>query len=542
VDHLRRASRGGSWRAHRATVAFLVVAGAVRLAMPRAFLHANFHGYGLVEAILAFPEPAHYRAEFGQGSFMALGAVATALGDGWHSVVLANVLFGTALLSSMALLAHRIAGPLAATATAAAGAALTPLVRVAASEDAHNVASLLAVVGVLAAAPSVPALSRSRVIVLLAATLGAVYSRQSWFFLPLIVAGLTFAAWRPPRLAQPRVLLVVAVAVLLLVPRGVSLATTNDSGSVAYLFSGVFSGSVLVWLRYHPLFRVDLACVLVLGLAGAAWAVRARQSLGIWVALGAAAAFASSLVVSANPSDGIAYGFRLPLLTLLLPLTGAGCAAMLAAVRRRAPALASSAATAATLALFLWPVPELVREARLRDPQDQEYAIIARHAGALPRGATLLFPRAEGREPPSYSVPASALGDTGVATPFGVPVGATPGDLFVFEGLSCRAYSLSERTGLLPSQLVEQFVARRDSQGRTLVDLLWTTDSEAFAYFGERPPEGRRQECARAVPPGSTFEEWGRVDVARRRDLPFVYFSETSIPVGVWKAPRVDGP
>jgi hypothetical protein len=548
IDHLRGASQRGAWREHRATVALLVVAGAVRLAMPRAFIHANFHGYGLVEAILAFPEPAHYRAEYGQGSFMALGALATALGGGWRSVVLANVLFGTALLSSMALLAHRIAGPFAATATAAAGAMLTPLVRVAASEDAHNVASLLAVVALLAAAPSAaapsaPSLLRSRVIVILAATLGAVYSRQSWFFLPLIIAGLTFAEWRPPRLAQPRVLSVVAVVVLLLVPRGVSLATTNDQGSVAYLFSALFTGSVPIWLRYHPLFRLDLApCLLVFGLVGVAWTLRARQSLGIWVAIGAVTAFASSLVVSANPSYGVAYGFRLPLFTLLLPLTGAGCAAMLAAVRRRAPALASSSAIAAILALFLWPAPGLVREARLRDPQDQEYAIIARRAATLPRGATLLFPRAEGREPPSYSVPQSALGDAGVATQLGVLAGPTQSDLFVFEGLSCYAYSLSERTGLLPSRLVEEFVGRRDSKGRTLVDLLWTTESEAFTLFGERPPEGRRQECARAVPPGSTFEEWGRVDVARRRDLPFVYFSETSIGVGVWRAPRAAAP
>jgi len=546
VDHLRHSVTGLRVRAHRATIALLVVGGAIRFAMPPAFIHANFHGYGLVEAILAFPEPAHYRAEYGQGSFMAMGALASALGGGWRGVVLANVLFGTALLGGMALLAHRIAGPFAATATAAAGATFLPLVRVAASEDAHGVASLLAIVAVLAATPPPlqgPSLSRSRVVVIVAGTLGALYARQSWFFLPIIIGGLTFAAWRPPRLAEPRVLFVVGVVVLLLVPRAVSLATTNDRGSVAYLSSAIFSRDVLVFLRFHPLFRLDLGPgVLLFGAIGAAWAVHARQRLGVWVAIGAAVAFVSSLVVSANPGYGIAYGFRLPLFSFLLPLTGVGCAATLAEVRRRAPTLASPSVTALGLALFLWPVPALVREARLRDPQDQEYAIIAAHSATLPRGATLLFPKAQGLEPPSYSIPWSAFGDASVDARFDLPAGETPTDLLVFEGLSCYAYSLSEQTGLPPARLTEAFVGRRDGEGRTLVELLWNTDSGAFALFGARAPEGRRQECLRAVPSGSTFEEWGRVRVAQRRDLPFIYFSETSIPVGVWKSSRVAGP
>ena len=545
VEYLRveggpRRHRGALWAG-----SLLLLALAVRLAVPPAFVHSNFHGYGLVVSIDAFPEPAVTRAYFGQTSFVVLGALARLAEDPWRAVVVANVVAAVIGLGLLGWLAARAGGPVAGAAVLALGLLHPGLIRVAASEDAHNVGLLfgaLALVGADAARraerPAWPLLGLTA-----AACVLAVYGRHTFHIWPVVTLALLLPAGRIRHLLRSRSFLVVlGLAAVACLPRLAELMV-HPKDSASYRALALFSG---LWtdgrfLLRHPFLRLDESALLTpLALLGliSGWHGAAARTVRV-LAVAVAVLVVMTLGFSVHPSYNEEYAFRLPLLGLWLVLAGVGAANAVRWLRARHLSRVTGAwgAAAGVAVLAASPGAGLARILADPDPQQQEVTLVQLHARRLGPGCTAFYPRTAGPYPVSgYRIPMFAFEVAGWRASDTLPDEPPPGS-YVFQGLGCFAWSLFEIGRFTSiSALLDALEALPAGALADLSADLWDDPAAVAARFGWPPPDGMRPECRRAAERGGTFIPFGEVRVARQQ-LPHVFFTRRRVPVGVWKLP-----
>jgi hypothetical protein len=513
---------------------------AARVALEPALLHSNFHGYRLLQSALAFPRPSVFRADYGQAGFLAQGLAVTLAGGRPEAVFVLDVAAGTACVALAGLLAARMAGRFAALATVATGALLPPLVRIAASEDVHDLACFFGLAALVAA----DALRRRGVrdrwepVLAVAATALAFSTRQTMLYWPLLVAACAagdrarLVAWLRDHRRTAAALL--AIAATFAVPRALALLSVgvNISSSTALAATLLAAVVPAVWRNHPLLWWRESAALTLLTLVALVTLRRRRDATGRVLAAGVAIAFVGSFGVSVSLTLSDAYSIRTPLFCLALPLCGVGAQSL----RARLSHLGAAPAWALVVLAALAPAAGYATLHAEPDPLYREYRAIAHHAPALAPGV-VRFARLRSREP-SYTLPPAVFPRAGQhAAYFDEPAPAGP--QYFFQGLYCFAYSLPQLCGVADTgDQVERALAER----LRITGL--TSALERLAEFIEDPvttlarhgctqPE-LRAECAERIPPGARFIPWGEVTIARPQ-LPIVYLTRRTIPIGVWE-------
>jgi len=384
---LVRVRRTRSWtlaRRHALFAAPVVLALALRGLYPHAFLHAEHFGLRLLSDIMAFPEPATFRASWGQTSFTVFGAVASLTGS-WTSVFVVSALSATASVALWGVLAHRWGGAVASVAVMTALALHPGLVRVGCSEDAHNIALLLYPAALLA----VDCYARdtsSRALVtgqLLVALL--LWTRESAFLLLptvpflLVVRG----GWR--LLRRPEVWAAAATVVtagglhLAAICSGAGEVTTpiwQFVARVPELFLSEPNPLVDPFVSPPPLF---LLALLGVALAPGGRGMKALLLCGLLVPL----VFSGPFYFG---GPGIQISFRSGLLTLAAVAAGLGAAGLWAWRRR----LLGRAVVVASAALYVSFAGFGLARLAVPDPVVQEVRFLERAIDAIPPGATIV--------------------------------------------------------------------------------------------------------------------------------------------------------
>jgi hypothetical protein len=542
-----------SWRGLRTLAAqagwplagLALVALVVRVLAPPAIIHPGFHGYSLLDSILAWPRIAIYKPEYGHATFITLGIACRLLGavgaglDGLRETALTNAVFGTGLLVAAAFVALRAGGRVAALATISAGALLPAFVRTAASEDAHTVSCFYGMVALVAAdAARRDGFTFTRVMVATAGGLLAFYGRQSLFFWPLLLV-LVACAGRFRELASRRATWAVLGLVLLaMVPKVLVLLRGPDEtyGLLARLTLPLLPPSI----AHHPLFRPSESAALLVMLAGAIPVLVRRRDQTLVVMAGAAlVAFGSSIAMSAQPNDGLQYGFRLPLYCILLPIAGAGAAWWFDRLRERPAAVPARALAAAiVLVVGVCPAVALARVLGQTQPLAREYELIAKGAAALPKGATsdvttVLGPYWE------LKVPQSAFPDGVRVVESAQPTAVRT--RFVYQGLGCFCYPMKELIDPSGPRFSQRASGLTGPEVRGFIRALWDDPFEAMRIVGGSPPAHElRPECEAAFRNAVRFIPWGEIDTGREQPLDR-YLTRSLVTVGVWVLPGDDG-
>ncbi|MFT7623396.1 MAG: hypothetical protein ACI9WU_002579 [Myxococcota bacterium] len=520
-------------------VGLLLVALGVRLAFPPAFVHSNFHGTTLAEQIAGFPQPSVVRAYFGQASFVVLGIPARLASDPWRAILVTNALCGTAALGLLALLAHRAGGRAAGLATLALGALYPGLVRVAASEDAHNVGLMFGALS-LVLCDSMRRQRRfdlTRLGLAAAATILAIYSRHTFHPWPALALALLL----PPGGAKSllwsrRFLLVVGMSALLCLPRLAELFVhPNDAASYrTMIILGRLFGDPTFLLR-HPLLRLDesvlVTPLLVMGIVHA-WRQRSRVGLTVtvavlfWVVL--------TLPFNVHPSYNEEYAFRLPLLGLAIVLAGIGAGAIWRAIdgRWRRNATAGVALALLTAA----PATGLARLLDDPDPQHQELTLILSAPRAPTDGTELVIPDADTPYlSPSYRPPRWGLTSQGWSWRVHRDQSRLPAGSRVYLGLGCYVFSPLELARITRVEdLISSWDAMSPRELSRLSAALWDAPEKSIKLLGGAlPTDELRPECRRAARRGVSFEPWGTITIGRQQ-APHAFFTRRRVPIGVW--------
>jgi hypothetical protein len=509
-------------------VALLLRCGLVR----PTFIHANFHAGALLDSVLRFPREASHRSQYGQFGFLTLGALAALFGRSFETVCAANQVFGALTLVALGALARRcvdVRGWMAAATTAAVALLHPGLLRVAASEDAHNLALLLGVVALLAMDVHLVTRQRWALVAATCALVLMVNTRQTlYLFVPLIYL-LALCRRRARELLQPTFLASTLVVVAASAYR--VGATVGDSGDRVTLeaLPVVLSTPSLVgmMLRFHPLLDVGRfgpagTALVAVGLWRCLRRAGVTRALGLWFLV----IFVTTLPFGL-PTPGVEFGFRMPAFGLAAVVAGVGGAWIFDAVLRRTTKVSAvwTAAAGALGGIALLPVvTPSWSSVRTVAADFEEYQFIRDVAPSLPRDVVIA--RLPAQEPmPSYSMTESAVAGAGLhyrivdvqrltLADFGRPV------LFL-AGVQCWGYSLAERAGVdvhSPGAVAE--LLRRFGPlllGREP----WTS--------GPIPPPGPRPECAalmeRASPVGP------RALKHPTQDVPFVIYREDPLPL-----------
>lgn len=452
---LRRAAHGCSPEdrgARDATLIALLLVLAMRLATDiPAFLHANLHGPGLLDGILGFPQPPHLRAEYGPGSFYALGAVAALLGRRWEVVVATNQVLGVVTLGLVAWCTAIWTGKPKLAPLLVVLAACTPaLTRVAASEDAHVVATACAWLGLLGMERYGQDRARADLLVGVTAMVWMLLSRQTLLPWTLLVFALPVVRHRR-LLRDPGFRAAIVVIASTLLTR-LAVSIDNPMDRKTYVLGSqalVHLASVMPALVYHPLIAPAHALVgLPLLLLGLPVLVR-RVPGGAWLAWTLLGFFVVTWPLGV-PTDGTNLGFRYPLVMLATVPQALGADQVLRWLTSRwASPWAVAAQGLAALSMAAMPVllPGWTATHRLA-PLDLEYRYLRTWLPRLPAGAVLATLALD--EPaPSWRLPQHLLNlrnppmrnlDVQRLRPIdlrGAPV-------YALLGVACRARSVEE--------------------------------------------------------------------------------------------------
>jgi hypothetical protein len=509
-------------RADRGTLAALWGAAAVALAVRWAvtvptFIHANLQGTALVDAILAFPSPAVVRASYGQYSFLLLGAIARVFGRSFEAIVATNQVAAAASLGVAGLLARNLTGVRAAAfGPVVVGTLFVPLARTAASEDAHNLAVLLGLVGMWGFHAYAGDRAKAPLAAAVCALLLMVDTRQTAF--PLVLCALALSVARGGRsVLRDPVWLAAAVLVLsgLAVRIGSSMGVDDRRvSSMALIFT---TRSAIVPLVLHePLIDVRrfgpaLTALVVIGaLAGS----RRRREVGM-LSICLAMLFVFTLPLG-FPTPGVEYSFRTPTFAVALVVAGVGAAwsseALRARFRDRAePLVLGAFALLSGVALWLPGWRDLARAS----PESIEYRFVQSAADSLPHEITLVHLPLS-REPPSYVLPIGPLVRAGHVVHTRSLDG--PRDLafptFFLFGVQCHARAFKDLLGdVKGDQLSRELIAR-------LVPVFF--DRAAPTSFVDMPA-GARPPCEETLAAGTPFGSRARIDDPQQ-DLPFVVY------------------
>lgn len=501
--------------------ALFVVAMIVRgVSVEPTIIHADVVGPEVVDCVLQSPSPCAGRgASYGRYGFLLLGSLTRPFGDDLSAVFRANALVGALNVALLAVLAHRLSGSPYGALLAVAVAGTNPVfMRVAGSEDMHNVGLLLALVALIAM--DVFAIRR-RTGALVAATLALcllIHTRQTFYvFAPCaFLLGVARGGRDLPRSRAFWMAGVIVVAVL-----AARILANAASGGLVQQMVGVFAELLLLptILRHHALFDAARFGVLpILTVASLVWAWR-----GDGVARAVLVVFGLNFVLTypcGMQSPGVEFAQRLSVVgcgALLVAIAGA------AVLEGRVP-LSSRPMAGLVAGLVLTVLPPFFpgwRVLRVRTPIHQEYVAVETAAAALPPAFTLVrVPTADATVHGSarYAgllarlgkdvrvVPASALADA-------------PRPWVFLEDVECWTYSFRELTG-----------AGDDHPTGPMREIRWDKVIFARMVSPVRPVAGLRPECRpfagewRVIGPGALIHE-------PEDDPPFLFYASGEVPV-----------
>ncbi len=515
-----RGLRGDERRLVVTTFALAAVAFAVRLVLAEpTFLHANHRGEALVNEILLFPDPVRSLGMYGQASFLFLGAASRLFGPRFETIAITNQAVSAATLGLVGLLAARWTGrrwcaPLAVV----MGTLQVPLVRVAASEDAHNLAVLWGITAFFAM--DVYAARKDRV-ALVAATAAAclmVGTRQTaYVWAPAVFAmAAARAGWSLFRRGE---LWIAGFAVLAALVARLAETISVEAEQVLMPLTMATQPALIAGLvLHHPLFDLSRYALVLLPLE--LWGLWGFGPLRRGYALLLLATFLITLPFG-FPLPGVELSFRLPVMMLALVAAASGAERLLH-VRYAGP-LAIGAAALSPIALRGW--------SSLREPGPllREYRFVRDEVHGLPEDMVLADLRIGG-EAPGYR-----------ASHFRFPQGrglrridvrslrdedTRRGTVFFLAGVQCRAYSVAELATV--PQDVTDFGVLPD---------FFLAPVQRRVYRGVHAPSTLRPECARILAHAEPFGPSLRI--TPRDENPFILYGDAPITVQMY---RLTGP
>lgn len=510
-----------------ATALFVVTMIVRALSVEPTIVHADLVGPELVDCVLQSPSPCAGRgASYGRYGFLVLGGLTRVFGDDLSAVFRANELVGMLNVAMLAVLAHRLSGSPYGALLAVAVAGTNPVfMRVAGSEDMHNLGLLLALVALVAM--DVFAVRR-RIPALVAATLALVlliHTRQTFYVFAPCAFVLGVARGGRDLLKSRGFwaagLLVGAVLVI-------RILANAASGGLVQQMAGVFAELMLLptIVRHHALFDVARFGILpILMVASLVWAWRGDD-----------VARAVLLVFTLNFVLTYPCGMQSPGVEFAQRLSAVACGALLVAIAGAAVLegrVPDSARTLAGLgaALVLTILPPLFpgwRVLGVRTPIHQEYLAVEAAAGALPPTFTLVkAPTAEATVHGNarYAGLLARSGKDVRVVPSSALAGA-PRPVVFLEDVECWTYSFRELTGA--------------GDGRPtgpMGEIRWDKVIFARMVSPVRPPAGLRPECRpfagegrRPIGPGAVIRE-------PEDDPPFLFYAAREIPIRFYELP-----
>ncbi len=483
-------------------------------------VHADVVAPELVDCVLQFPRTCSTRgASYGQYGFLVLGALTRPFGNDLSAIFRAMGIVGALDIALLAVLACRLSGSPYGGLLAVAVSGTNPIfVRVAGSEDMHNVGLCLALVALIAM--DVFAVTR-RTAPLAAAVLALcllMHTRQTFYVLAPCAFLLGLARGRRDLLAYPWFWGAGVLVAAVLVTRIVSNAA---SGGLVQQIAAILGEPALLptILGHHALLDVGRFGPLpVLTVAAAIWACFDGR-----LARATAVAFALTFVVTyppGMPSPGVELAQRLPVFafgTLLVAMAGAALLATHVARPYRAVACLCAAAALMAFPPFFpgW------RMLGVLTPIHREYLAVEAAAADLPQEFTLVrLPTAEGavRGHARYAGLLERLGKRVHVVPATEFV-AAPRPWIFLEDIECWTYSFYELTA--PSD---------DHATGRMTEFRWDR-----VLFGRqpsplRPPAGPRPECQPflrdGTPIGPPLAITDPVD-----DPPFLFYAGGAVPI-----------
>ncbi|MCC6848808.1 MAG: glycosyltransferase family 39 protein [Deltaproteobacteria bacterium] len=497
-------------------VSMIVRAGSVEPTL----VHADVVAPELVDCVLQAPRACATRgASYGPYGFLVLGALTRPFGDDLNAVFRAMALVGALNVALLAVLAGRLSGSPYGALFAVAVAGTNPVfMRVAGSEDMHNVGLLLALVALIVM--DVHAMTR-RAAPLAAAVLALgllVHTRQTFYVVVPCAFVLGLARGGRGLLGSSGFLAAGLVVVVVLVSR---IAANAASGGLVQQMAGVFLEPVLLptILRHHALLDVGrFGALPALTVAAVIWACRDGR-----MARAAALAFALNFVVTypcGMPSPGVELAQRLSVVAFgMLLVAMAGAAAVEGRVPERWRVVVGLGAAGVLTAL-----PPFFPGWRVlagRTPIHREYLAVASAAAALPNTFTLVkAPTAEATVH-GYARYAGLLERTGrhVRVVPARELAAAPRPWIFLEDVECWTYSFRELTG-----------AGDDRPTGPMAEVRWDKVLFGRQVSPIRPPAGMRPECRRIERDGTPIGPRGVIS-GPEDDPPFLFYAGSEVPI-----------
>lgn len=491
-----------------AVVAIALVRGAVtRFSL----VHANFHAVEILDDVYA--RPLVSTRTYGVFHSLFYGAVMRLSGASFEAVAWANEIGAAATLLLMGFVGARYAKSRTAFVFVIALGLMHPvLLRLAGSEEGHNLAVLLSFVA-LAAFEAYRTTPRRAHLVVGAAALVLMVSTKGIMLasIPCIAAIALIRARPGQHLAMLSALLPVVPMTLLRIP------DWWQQQGVYRMSQRMSLDSAVVAFRTHPLLdpRGPLLLITPFLLVGMYVLLRRSWKTRIVVA-SLAFLFASSyLLFEGQP---VVFTFRLPVLTLAIVVAGIGAATVFdwASERLAGHALGRTGELAAAVLLVaLTMVAPGFDIVRVVSAQTEEYEFIRSVADRLPRTFTLVrLP--EGIPHPSYAFPVHLLTRAGISASVATYPAAldAPRDwpLVFLAGLECWGYSFLELTS--PP---DPATWRNVTYGPTYGEFLRTA--------GTVIPSGERSECRAIRERGSRIIAGTDISTPTHGDAPFIYYA-----------------
>lgn len=482
-------------------------------------VHADVAAPLLVDCALQFPLPCLNRGgSYGQYGHWLLGAMTVPMGRDLHGIFAAMQIVGALDIVLLATLAYRLSGSLYAVLLTVAVTGTNPIfMRVAASEDMHNLGLFLGLVGFLAM--DVYAMNRRR-FALVAAVLALglmIHTRQTFYlFAPCaFLLGIARGGWSFLTRVEVWAGGLIVLAVLALRVLG------SDSASVSEQMAVILSQPVLVptILRHHPLFDVSRFGLLpLLTIASIVWACVAGK-----VVRAVAVVFALNFVVTypcGMASPGVELAQRLSTYAVAALL----CAMAGAAFLERWVSPTRRAATGLAIAFAVSAVPPLFpgwQTLRRLTPIHREYLAVQEAARSLPAEFTqlTLVPTDTNSYGGSrYEGLLQRMGKQ-VDTVLVNEAANHPRPWMFLENIECWTYSFYEVAGVEKGAAApEQFEQRWD-----------------LVIFGHqrsaiRPPAEMRPQCERVLQ-DSTPVGPAQVITDVDDDPPFLFYAVDTVPI-----------
>ncbi len=503
-----------------AAVLFVAAMVVRTLSVAPTLVHADVVAPELVDCVLEAPRVCTSRgASYGQYGFVLLGTLTRAFGDDLNAVFRAMALVGALNVALLAVLAHRLSGSPYGALLAVAVAGTHPVfMRVAGSEDMHNVGLLLALVVLIATDVFAVARRTAPLVVAVLAMCLLIHTRQTFYVVAPCACLLGVARGGRDLLASRRAWVAGGIVAAVLVTR---IATSAAAGGLVQQMLDVFAHAILLptILRHHALLDFARFGLLpVLTVAAVIWAYRDGA-----VARAAAGVLALNFVVTypcGLPSPGVELAQRLSAVAfgaLLVAIVGALVLEQRVSHRYRA-------AVAAGAAVVLMVVPRFFPGWHMlgaRTPIHQEYLAVEAAAADLPPAFTLVkVPTAEATVHGNarYAGLLARLGKRVHVVPAS-ELAAAPRPRVFLEDIECWTYSFRELTG-----------AFDDRPTGAMGEIRW--DKVLFGRQASpvRPPAGPRPECRPLQREGAPI---GRPVVIRdpEDDPPFLFYAGSTVPI-----------